>query len=788
MTVASTNSKAGPYAGAGTTGPFAVDFRFLEDSHLQVIRTSAAGVATTLTLTTDYTVTGAGGTSGEVTLVAALAAGETLAVLRNVPATQETDYVQNDAFPAESHERALDKLTMIAQQQGEILSRAITVPTGESGVPSLPAAADRANTLLGFDSNGDPTVSVPVTGTAADVLIQLADTTLGTKNSGLVGYRADLSYAVNTAGRELRRWLTLDHFVSDTTGVSDVAAGINNAVAAAVEVGAVGIYGTPGKSYRIQSKVDLTTARNLTIDFRGATLIDDVRVTRPDMSGRGDHAFLLYGNSGVEVCNLNYQAAATRVVAALDIPSIAFWIGGQNEGGDLTRWARVRNVVATTPIVGMMFASVLGEAAGVEIENIELTGRWSYGTNFEYGDVPVDPATNNTITNGQHPYNCVVRNLRGFDLIDCLGFLRTASCYSVKFENCQGSNVRNFFYGYVGDRNISRFSQNVIIENCKTKGESAAFLAASNYDVQIISVNEDGSTGVPLPAWTNYRHMFRFVNCEFQSGTGLDSASVRFFGNKGKVVFDQCIFRDSYFGLRAEPSANPDYTSSDALTFRDCLFVNNYQHVHSLTCEGVVFNNTRFEDQNTASTLVPVRLQNSNRPVFNFCQFTGKATGAPQYHVELVGCARPMFSGNRFTLASIAHYAITSDLPMYAGVPNDSNGLLTANTLTTYGIVGENRSMTRDLSGLVGGALTFERGNHYANSTTETVGRFQGGQIGDEMVFRADGGGSNCTFQHVFAGVPTLERLINKSGVNDTVTGANWSRRYMKFNDGWREL
>ena len=128
MTVPTSTAKSGPYAGSGTTGPFTVGFRFLENSHLQVIRTSSTGVDTTLTLTTDYTVAGAGGSSGSVTLVTALASGQQLTVIRNVPFTQDADYVQNDAFPAESHERSLDKLTMQTQQLLEAVDRAAKLP------------------------------------------------------------------------------------------------------------------------------------------------------------------------------------------------------------------------------------------------------------------------------------------------------------------------------------------------------------------------------------------------------------------------------------------------------------------------------------------------------------------------------------------------------------------------------------------------------------------------------------------------------------------------------------
>jgi hypothetical protein len=137
MTVATSTSKSGPYAGAGITGPFTVGFRFLENSHLQVIRTSTSGVETTLVLTADYSVTGAGASSGAVTLVTALAVGEKLTIIRNVPFTQDADYVQNDAFPAESHERALDKLTMEIQQVKEATDRSLKVGPSSSTSPEF---------------------------------------------------------------------------------------------------------------------------------------------------------------------------------------------------------------------------------------------------------------------------------------------------------------------------------------------------------------------------------------------------------------------------------------------------------------------------------------------------------------------------------------------------------------------------------------------------------------------------------------------------------------------------
>jgi hypothetical protein len=46
---------------------------------------------------------------------------------------QETDYRPHDVFPAETHERALDILTMICQELREMMSRALIAPPNQNG-------------------------------------------------------------------------------------------------------------------------------------------------------------------------------------------------------------------------------------------------------------------------------------------------------------------------------------------------------------------------------------------------------------------------------------------------------------------------------------------------------------------------------------------------------------------------------------------------------------------------------------------------------------------------------
>ena len=143
------------YSPNGTTTQFAFPYLFLVETHLQVTVTETDGTDTLQTLTTDYTVTGeedpAGGT---VTMVTAPASGTILTVARIVPINQLVDYIANDDFPAETHETALDKITMILQQIAEELERSIRFPITENYDGELLDEIGRANTIMVFDSDG----------------------------------------------------------------------------------------------------------------------------------------------------------------------------------------------------------------------------------------------------------------------------------------------------------------------------------------------------------------------------------------------------------------------------------------------------------------------------------------------------------------------------------------------------------------------------------------------------------------------------------------------------------
>lgn len=157
MTVAATYTPLS-YNGNGVTVTFAASWRYLATAHLVVKRIAATGVVTVLVLGVDYSATaGPTDAGGSVTLFTPAATGARTTIARATPRAQGTDYTTGDTFPAETHELALDRLTLIAQEvEAErlaALARTLRVPEGET-LNELGNAVARAGMVQGWNATG----------------------------------------------------------------------------------------------------------------------------------------------------------------------------------------------------------------------------------------------------------------------------------------------------------------------------------------------------------------------------------------------------------------------------------------------------------------------------------------------------------------------------------------------------------------------------------------------------------------------------------------------------------
>lgn len=144
------------YTGSGTTGPFSVPYQFGSATYLRVRKTVGTST-TTLTLTADYTVTGAGLPSGgNVTLTAPLAIGEVLEIdLGGALLTQAADYVNGGKVDFEDLEDSFDAGALADQWLQQQINRSIRAPDGS--LPELPNVNARKGLYLRFNAGtGDP--------------------------------------------------------------------------------------------------------------------------------------------------------------------------------------------------------------------------------------------------------------------------------------------------------------------------------------------------------------------------------------------------------------------------------------------------------------------------------------------------------------------------------------------------------------------------------------------------------------------------------------------------------
>jgi hypothetical protein len=144
------------YTATASQTVFSVPFEFFSNVDLLVYQNS-----TLKTLTTHYTVTGAGVTGGgSITLVTGATVSDIITIVRDIPVARVTDFPTSGPFNVEALNLDLDRLTAMVQERENQVSRVISLAQTDAAVNLyLPTAANRASKVMAFDSTGNVIVS-----------------------------------------------------------------------------------------------------------------------------------------------------------------------------------------------------------------------------------------------------------------------------------------------------------------------------------------------------------------------------------------------------------------------------------------------------------------------------------------------------------------------------------------------------------------------------------------------------------------------------------------------------
>lgn len=225
MAIGNSDNTSGPFNTNGATTQFAFDFNVASyagdsvASMLEVLLTSnATGEDTTLVNSTDFSVSVNGdqdaSPGGFITTVQTYAAGYKIRIRLLPPFEQATSLQPQGAYSADVVEAQFDHIQRQLNYLLERQDRAIVVPVGESSA-ALVRAAQRANSALVFDENGDP-MAGESTGTAVSAamttVVQAATHELAAEAFGIMevwaewfGASPSASAAVNAVA--LQAWI-----------------------------------------------------------------------------------------------------------------------------------------------------------------------------------------------------------------------------------------------------------------------------------------------------------------------------------------------------------------------------------------------------------------------------------------------------------------------------------------------------------------------------------------------------------------------------------------------------
>jgi hypothetical protein len=286
------------YVANGSSTVFSFTFIVLSETAgytIQVITTDLIGVETIKTQGVDYTVQLNDNGLGTITFLTAPILNHKITLLSNVPNTQETDYIKagTDKFPAESHEKALDKLTLISKQFLEKFNRIVSLPKSSTLANiEFPINSSNANQILAINNDGTNLTTT-----------NLADIGLAPVSA----YIKTLLDDVNSS--QARATLDAQQLNANLTALAGLAGALNKLP-----------YFTGSGAMALQDRLATATNQGLTYLDNPVTIANNT--TDPDND-------IDFSAGNFEFSDRSSQTLATAMTKRLD----ATWSAGSGNGG-----------------------------------------------------------------------------------------------------------------------------------------------------------------------------------------------------------------------------------------------------------------------------------------------------------------------------------------------------------------------------------------------------------------------------------------------------------------------
>jgi hypothetical protein len=413
------------YAGNGITTAFPIPFVFDTSADILVVKTDSAG--TPAVLSTGFSITGGGGATGTLTMDVAPAALEKLYVIDDPAQTQPTDYTNNDAFPADAHEAALDRVTRLVKRLKGRADRCIRVADGDDVTGNallLPVEAARANKILGFDVLGQP-IAVTATGGADSALrTDLASSVSTSEGARLIATRQTIASA---AARSVFSKLNQIFFVEDCGAVGDNVTDDYLAIQATIDgVSALGggtVALSPGKTYRTTREVIVKDS--VMLEGSGARL----RATLSSVAAQNDCGIRWRTNSIIQNLEVTVESSGSPgsqtmahcAAAAGPISSAGGTVASPSIDHSTTNFIGRNLKLSTDKAAGSVAVQINGGVSNGIIENVEVpasavmfgafTADWDYVGTLNSSDIPTARiAFDAGLMYTLHPKNVVARN------------------------------------------------------------------------------------------------------------------------------------------------------------------------------------------------------------------------------------------------------------------------------------------------------------------------------------------------------------------------------------------